>query len=80
MTYDVMGGAECTTCTTWPRTPTLYTSQLEDLQEFYDTLETHIRGFASLGKAQESYGDLLIPIIVGKLPNDRCTKELSTRT
>ena len=44
--------------------------QLEDLQKFYDTLETHIRGLASLGKAQESYGDLLIPIILGKLPND----------
>ena len=43
--------------------------QLEDLQKFYDSLETHIRGLASLGKAQESYGDLLIPIILGKLPN-----------
>ena len=44
--------------------------QLEDLQKFYNTLETHIRGLASLGKAHESYGDLLIPIILGKLPND----------
>ena len=44
--------------------------QLENLRKFYDTLETHIRGVTSLGKAQESYGDLLIPIILGKLPND----------
>ncbi len=44
--------------------------QLGSLQKFYDTLETHIRGLASLGKAQQSYGDLLIPIILGKLPNE----------
>ena len=45
-------------------------TQLESLQKFYDTLETHIRALASLGKAQETYGDLLIPIILGKLPNE----------
>ena len=43
--------------------------QLENLQKFYDTLETHLRSH-SCGKAQESYGDLLMPIIPGKLPND----------
>ena len=45
-------------------------TQLESLQKFYDTLETHIRALASFGKAQETYGDLLIPIILGKLPNE----------
>lgn len=40
-------------------------TQLESLQKFYD-----IRGLASLGKAQETYGDLLIPIIISKLPNE----------
>ena len=44
--------------------------QLDNLQKFYDTLETHIRGLSSLGKAQESYGELFIPIILGKLLND----------
>ena len=45
-------------------------TQLESLQKFYNTLETHIHALASLGKAQETYGDLLIPIILGKLPNE----------
>ncbi len=38
------------------------------LQLFYDTIENHIRGLAALGQSQESYGSLLIPIILGKLP------------
>ena len=33
-------------------------------------METHVRGLASLGKSQDSYGDLLVPIILGKLPNE----------
>ncbi len=43
---------------------------LGSLQKLYDTLETHIRGLPSLRKAQQSYGDLLIPLILGKLPNE----------
>ena len=39
-----------------------------ELRRFYDTVENHIRGLSSLGKSQESYGSLLIPIILGKLP------------
>ena len=38
------------------------------LQDFYDTLETHIPGLEALGKSQESYGDTLVPIIHKKLP------------
>ena len=45
-------------------------TQLENLQKFYDTLETHICTLTSLGKPQETYGALLIPIILGKLPNE----------
>ena len=45
-------------------------TQLESLQKFYDTLETHIRALTSLGKAQETYDDLLIPVILGKFPNE----------
>ena len=40
------------------------------LQQFYDSMETHVRGLASLGKSQETYGDLLVPIIIGKHPNN----------
>ena len=37
--------------------------QLVSLQQFYDTLETHIRGLEALGKSHEPYGDILVPII-----------------
>ena len=40
------------------------------LQCFNDKLETLIRGLESLGQCQESYGDLLVPIIREKLPNN----------
>ena len=45
-------------------------SSLSSLQLFYDTIEGHIRGLAVLGKPEESYGALLIPIVLGKLPID----------
>ncbi|XP_006814648.1 uncharacterized protein LOC102810052 [Saccoglossus kowalevskii] len=38
------------------------------LRNFYDTLESYIRGLSSLGKSEESYGDLLVPIVMKKLP------------
>ena len=43
-------------------------TQLVSLRQFYDTLETHIRGLEALGKSHESYGDILVPIIHKKLP------------
>ena len=45
-------------------------NSLSSLQSFYDTVENHIRGLSSLGKSPESYGDLLTPIIFGKLPKE----------
>lgn len=45
-------------------------NSLSSLQLFYDTIEGHIRGLAALGKSEDSYGALLIPIILGKLPTD----------
>ena len=45
-------------------------SNLVSLHTFYDTVESHIRGLSSLGKSEHSYGDLLVPIIMGKLPTD----------
>ncbi|XP_006819849.1 uncharacterized protein LOC102803860 [Saccoglossus kowalevskii] len=38
------------------------------IRSFYDSLETHIRGLKSLGKTEESYGELLVPIVLDKLP------------
>jgi len=43
-------------------------NSLNSMRTFYDTVETHIRGFSSLGKPEHSYGDLLIPVVIGKLP------------
>ena len=45
-------------------------NSLSSLQLFYDTIEGHIRGLAALGKSEDLYGALLIPIILGKLPMD----------
>ena len=45
-------------------------SSLTSLRLFYDTVESHIRGLASLGKSEHTLGDLLIPIIMEKLPID----------
>jgi len=46
------------------------TSSLSSLQLFYDTIEAHIRGLAALGKTENSYESMLVPIILGKLPSD----------
>ena len=40
------------------------------LQTFYDTIENHMRGLSSLGKSPDTYGSLLTPIILTKLPNE----------
>ena len=44
------------------------TDSIACVKDFYDSLETYIRGLKSLGKTEESYGDLRIPIILEKLP------------
>ena len=41
---------------------------LPSLREFYDTTERHIRSLATLGKPKDSYGSLLVPILLWKLP------------
>ena len=38
------------------------------LRSYYDSLETYIRGLDSLGHDQESYGTLLVPVILNRLP------------
>ena len=42
---------------------------LSSLREFHDATEGHIRSLSTLGKPQDFYGSLLIPIFLGKLPS-----------
>ncbi|XP_064646772.1 uncharacterized protein LOC135499753 [Lineus longissimus] len=39
------------------------------LRSFYDQLESNVRGLEGLGKPQESYEALLVPLILDKLPS-----------
>ncbi|XP_053406494.1 uncharacterized protein LOC128559265 [Mercenaria mercenaria] len=41
---------------------------LSSLRNYYDKLETYIRGLESLNQHQESYGTLLVPVVFDKLP------------
>ena len=43
---------------------------LTSLQQFYDSVESHTRSFTTLGKNRDSYGDMLVPITLGKLPTE----------
>ena len=43
---------------------------LSSLRLFHDTVETHIRGLTALEQSENSYGALLVPIILGKLPQE----------
>lgn len=42
-------------------------NDISSMNSFYDKLETYTRGLRSLGKSEDSYGDLLVPIILEKL-------------
>ena len=41
---------------------------LSGLQSFHDAIERHMRSLSTLGKSVDSYGDLLVPITLNKLP------------
>ena len=41
---------------------------LSSLRTFYDETETYVRGLESLGQTDESYGSLLVPVVLNKLP------------
>ena len=43
---------------------------LKQLRQFFDRIENHIRSLQSLGIESESYGKLLIPLIMEKLPGE----------
>ena len=44
------------------------TDTLNSLQEFYDTVEGHVRSLTTLWKKMESCGDLLVTVIRSRLP------------
>ena len=44
------------------------TSDIKELKDFYDGMENYIRGLESMGQSYESYGSLLVPIILNKIP------------
>lgn len=46
--------------------PPLYT--LASLRNYYDKTETYVRGLESLGQTDDTYGALLVPVILNKLP------------
>ncbi len=43
-------------------------ANVTSLRQFYDTIKNYVRGLSALGKSEESFGSLLIPIILSKLP------------
>ena len=45
-------------------------NNITSLKTLYDVIENHVRGLAALGQSAESYGALLVPMILGKLPVD----------
>ena len=54
------------------------TNSSSALQLFYDSVESQARSLSSLGKSRETYGSLLVPIILNKLPADDLARQHST--
>ena len=49
-------------------------TDVQQLRKFYDSCESNIRALETLGVQTDSYGSLLIPILLKKLPEQlRCT-------
>ena len=45
-------------------------NDLRKLQQIYDTIESNVRDLQSLGIHADSYGNLLIPVMFSKLPEE----------
>ena len=54
--------------------------ELASLQLFYDTMENHIMGLELLGKSHSNHGDLLVRIVLGKLPHQLRTTAQPIKT
>ena len=48
---------------------------LKGLQHLHDTVESHIRSLKTLGVTSESYGSLLAPVLMKKLPQELYTSD-----
>ncbi|XP_063416451.1 uncharacterized protein LOC134698089 [Mytilus trossulus] len=45
-------------------------ANIRELKNFYDSMENYIRGLEGMGQTHESYGSLLVPIILNKIPGN----------
>ena len=45
-------------------------NSIRSLRSFHDAVESHTRGLSSLGKSEDTYGDLLVTVIREKLPKE----------
>ena len=45
-------------------------NDLHRIRSLYDKIKTHVRSLRNLGTSSESYGSLLILVIVNKLPEE----------
>ena len=43
---------------------------VSEVRKLYDKIEGHLRSLVALGKNSDEFGDVLIPVILDKLPND----------
>ena len=43
---------------------------VDSIRIYYDKMETYVRGLESLGQTDDTYGSLLVPIILNKLPGE----------
>lgn len=50
--------------------PTRSYGKTQELKHVYDKMNVHVRGLESVGVDPESYGSLLIPIIMARVPQD----------
>jgi hypothetical protein len=43
---------------------------LKSLRHFHEQVETFVKGLKSFGQAQDTYGSLLVPVVLNKLPSE----------
>lgn len=44
--------------------------EIKKVRKLYDTIETHLRSLQNLGVSSGSYGNLLVPIIMSRIPEE----------
>ena len=51
-------------------TPVVSSADIKKVRILYDLIEVHCRGLNGLGVTAESYGSILVPVLLSKLPSD----------